>query len=214
MTDRGCPRGDQCTFAHPRKPGKCLRCGGINHDLPTCRRPPRDPKLNALNSSAKSKGSGGKGNPPPAPKKGKGKGAAKAKAKSKAQPKSTSKGGANAVWACEEIVEDASVSASASMAVLNSINATACTFYTTFLPTFHSAANSDETTEDHPEYQPILDTGATHCLMPLSWLSEAECELAKRICLKVATGSIVRALGTTTLSMPSLSTDPLSAWAN
>ena len=72
MTDRGCPRGDQCTFAHPRKPGKCLRCGGINHDLSTCCRPPRDPKLNAPNSNAKSKGSGGKGNPPPVPKKGKG----------------------------------------------------------------------------------------------------------------------------------------------
>ena len=65
MTDRGCPRGDQCTFAHPTKPGKCLRCGGINHDLSTCRRPPRDPKLNAPNSNAKPKGSGGKGNPPP-----------------------------------------------------------------------------------------------------------------------------------------------------
>ena len=205
MTDRGCPRGDQCTFAHPRKPGKCLRCGGINHDLSTCRRPPRDPKLNAPNSNAKPKGSGGKGNPPPVPKKGKGKGAAKAKAKSKAQPKNTSKGGANAVWACEEIVEDATASggASLSMAILNptddspgpaNINATACTFYTTFLPTFHSAANSDEPMEEHPENQPILDTGATHCLMPLSWLSEAECEAAKRIHLKVATGSTVRAL--------------------
>ena len=197
MTDRGCPRGDQCTFAHPRKPGKCLRCGGINHDLSTCRRPPRDPKLNAPNSNVKPKGSGGKGNPPP---------------KAKSQPKNTSRGGANAVWACEEIIEDAAgnqvASASASMAALNpinslhvtddpdylDINATACTFYTTFLPTFHSAANSDEPMENHPENQPILDTGATHCLMPLSWLGEAECELAKRIHLKVATGSTVRAL--------------------
>ena len=30
--------------------------------------------------------------------------------------------------------------------------------------------------------------------MPISWLSEAECECAKRIHLKVATGSTVRAL--------------------
>ena len=46
MTDRGCPKGDQCTFAHPRKPGKCLRCGGVNHDLSTCLRPAWDAKLN------------------------------------------------------------------------------------------------------------------------------------------------------------------------
>ena len=88
---------------------------------------------------------------------------------------------------------------SASMAVLNPIdhidfNATACTFYTTYLPMFHSAASSDEPLEDHPENLPILDTGATHCLMPLSWLGEEECELAQRIHLKVATRTTVRAL--------------------
>ena len=57
VTDRGClSRGDQCAFAHPRKPGKCHTCGGVNHDLSTCRRPPRDPKLNGPNSNAKAKG--------------------------------------------------------------------------------------------------------------------------------------------------------------
>ena len=42
LTDRGCPKGDQCTMLHPRKTGRCLRCGATGHDLSTCRRPPRD----------------------------------------------------------------------------------------------------------------------------------------------------------------------------
>ena len=87
------------------------------------------------------------------------------------------------------------MSASASMAVLNpinslhvtddpdylDINATACAFYTTFLPTFHSAATPMSPWRITPENQPILDIGATHCLMPLSWLGEAECELANAL---------------------------------
>ena len=35
MTDRGRLRGDQRTHLHPRKPGKCLRCGATGHDLAT-----------------------------------------------------------------------------------------------------------------------------------------------------------------------------------
>ena len=42
LTDRGCLKGDQCTMRHPRKTGRCLRCGATGHDLSTCRRPPRD----------------------------------------------------------------------------------------------------------------------------------------------------------------------------
>ena len=35
LTDRGCPKGDQCTMLHPRKTGRCLRCGATGHDLST-----------------------------------------------------------------------------------------------------------------------------------------------------------------------------------
>ena len=109
---------------------------------------------------------------------------------------------------------DATVNASASMAILNPT----CTIYTIFLPTFRSAASSDDSTEDHPENQPILDTGATHCLMPLSWLSEAECESAKRIHLNAATlqlqGLLSELFCTSTLSTQSLSTDLLSVLVN
>ena len=48
--------------------------------------------------------------------------------------------------------------------------------------------------ENHPDNLPILDTGATHCLLPITWLGAEECEKAKRIHLKVATGTTVRAL--------------------
>ena len=44
LSDKGCPKGDQCPHAHPRKAGKCLRCGATGHDLASCRRPARDPK--------------------------------------------------------------------------------------------------------------------------------------------------------------------------
>ena len=73
-------------------------------------------------------------------------------------------------------------------------SASACSFYTTFLPTFHAASSADPSSEEHPKNLAILDTGATHCLMPLTWLSAKEREQAKRIHLKVATGTTVRAL--------------------
>ena len=49
-------------------------------------------------------------------------------------------------------------------------SASACSFYTTFLPTFHAAPTEDSTLEDHPENLPILDTRATHCPLPITWL--------------------------------------------
>ena len=67
---------------------------------------------------------------------------------------------------------------------------TAFTFYTTFLPSFHSAS----ATYESGVLSPILDTGATHCLLPLSWLSPEEASSSKRIHLKVASGTSMWAL--------------------
>ena len=61
-----------------------------------------------------------------------------------------------------------------------STTASACSFYTTFLPTFHAASTQDNSMEDHPENLPILDRGATHCLLPITWLGAEECEKAKK----------------------------------
>ena len=68
--------------------------------------------------------------------------------------------------------------------------ALACTFYTTFNPSFHTS----EPVDDDGFLPPILDTGATHCLLPLDWLAYEQAAHSKRIHLKVASGSSVRAL--------------------
>ena len=57
LTDKGpgCPKGDQCPHAHPRKAGKCLRCGATGHGLASCRRPARDPKTRVTSSTKRSR---------------------------------------------------------------------------------------------------------------------------------------------------------------
>ena len=72
---------------------------------------------------------------------------------------------------------------------------TACSFFTSFLPTFHNAsAETSANATEARDMAPILDSGATHCLLPLSWLSDEDAEQAKRIHLRVASGDQVRAL--------------------
>ena len=66
----------------------------------------------------------------------------------------------------------------------------ACSFYTTYTPAFHSS----EPTDVDGILPPILDTGATHCLLPLSWLTNEQSLSSKKIHLKVASGATVRAL--------------------
>ena len=178
LTDNGCPRGDQCTFRHPARVGRCLRCGSTGHQLSTCRRPRRDAKPKP---EAKPQAKG------------------QARPKSKARPKNATRRGANAAWAEGEEEPESSV-------IIEEVDEgtgthhveveyTACSFFTSFLPTYHNAssatsANAAET----PELAPILDSGATHCLLPLSWLSDEDADQAKRIHLRVASGSQVRAL--------------------
>ena len=64
------------------------------------------------------------------------------------------------------------------------------TFYTTYNPSFHSSEQTDE----NGLLPPILDTGATHCLLPGSWLTPEQAAFSKRIHLRVASGTSVRAL--------------------
>ena len=91
--------------------------------------------------------------------------------------------------------------------------ALACSFYTTFNPAFHSS----ETVGEDGFLSPILDTGATHCLLPLDWLTPTQASSSKRIHLKVASGSSVRALlynnliYCATVSRPLLSVGQLKA---
>ena len=66
----------------------------------------------------------------------------------------------------------------------------ACTFYTTFTPAFHSS----EPIDADSILPPILDTGATHCLLTLKWMTHEQAETCKKIHLKAANGATVRAL--------------------
>ena len=52
LKDTGCPRGDKCTFRHPPRTGKCLRCGAIGHQLAQCRRPQRDQQKGSSSTSS------------------------------------------------------------------------------------------------------------------------------------------------------------------
>ena len=52
LKDAGCPRGDKCTFRHPPRTGKCLRCGAIGHQLAQCRRPQRDQQKSSSPTSS------------------------------------------------------------------------------------------------------------------------------------------------------------------
>ena len=56
---------------------------------------------------------------------------------------------------------------------------------------------------------PILDTGATHCLLPLKWLEPEQAAKSKRIHLKVASGTSVRVLKSVQLGRPSASLSSL-----
>ena len=68
--------------------------------------------------------------------------------------------------------------------------AAACTFLTTFTPSFHHTECPDE----NGFLPPTLDTGATHCLLPLRWMTNEQAGSCKKIHLHVASGSKVRAL--------------------
>ena len=90
-----------------------------------------------------------------------------------------------------ESLSTAEILPSASLASLHDSDYfSACTFYTTFTPAFHST----EPTDADGILPPILDTGATHCLLPLKWMTHEQAESCKKIHLKVASGATVRAL--------------------
>ena len=105
----------------------------------------------------------------------------------------------NFAWASSmQIIEEDSSSSSSLPSItfngchssFDSTFASACTFFTSFTPSFHHTECPDE----EGMLPPILDTGATHCLLPLRWMTHEQAERCKKIHLRVASGSSVRAL--------------------
>ena len=222
LTDNGCNKGGQCTYQHPQTVGRCLRCGSTKHQVSECKRPRKDaPSQASPKGKGRGKGpplpkdkpgakGGGKtggatGSTTGGQSQGQPKGKPQAKKRSQSQPKSKAKakpsahqaeaGFASLSWAEDDDCDPpTSSTADAPVPFAGCVSldnfAHACSFYTTFNPAFHSS----EPVDDQGFLPPILDTGATHCLLPLRWLSPEQAAHAKRIHLKVASGTSVRAL--------------------
>ena len=222
LTDNGCNKGGQCTYQHPQTVGRCLRCGSTKHQVSECKRPRKDapsqaspkgkgrgkgPPLPKDKPGAKGggKSGGATGTTTGGQSQGQPKGKPQAKKRSQSQPKSKAKakpsahqaeaGFASLSWAEDDDCDPpTSSTADAPVPFAGCVSldnfAHACSFYTTFNPAFHSS----EPVDDQGFLPPILDTGATHCLLPLRWLSPEQAAHAKRIHLKVASGTSVRAL--------------------
>ena len=194
MKDAGCPRGDKCAFRHPPRQGKCLRCGAIGHKLAQCRRPQRDQKGSSSTSTS---------TPPSTPR-------AKAKSKSapraKSQPQKNEQGNAT-TWAAvlESTVtieespeghtqEDHSATYTESFAV-NSPKSKKSTKVQRNSAKGGSDSDNAGIASDKPNKAPILDTGATRCLLHLDWIDKEDADRrAERIHLGVANGTQSRAL--------------------
>ena len=190
MKDAGCPRGDKCAFRHPPRTGKCLRCGAIGHQLAQCRRPQREQKGSSSTSTS---------TPSTTPK-------ARAKSKGAPRPKSKppKKEQGNTTWVAdqeskvkiEEIPEGATQEDnSATYTESFAVNSPTPREGTKGQRNLAKGVTSNKgAASDNPNKAPILDTGATRCLLHLSWMSEDVIEKAERIHLGVANGTRLRAL--------------------
>ena len=178
MKDAGCPRGDKCAFRHPPRQGKCLRCGAIGHKLAQCRRPQRDQKGSSSTSTS---------TPPSTPRdKAKSKGAPRAKS----QPQKKEQGNAT-TWAAvlESTVtieespeghtqEDHSATYTESFAV-NSPKSKKSTKVQRNSAKGGSDSDNAGIASDKPNKAPILDTGATRCLLHLDWIDKEDADSRK-----------------------------------
>ena len=118
------------------------------------------------------------------------KGNGKAKAKASASSSSSTQAMHVLMWAEDQSMEVVDDETLPSASHVDAWSYSACTLYTTFTPAFHSS----EPIDADGILPPILDTGATHCLLPLKWMTQEQAETCKRIHLKVASGATVRAL--------------------
>ena len=183
MTDTGCPKGGQCLYQRPNTVGRCLRWGLTKHLVADCKRPRRDHSANnkgkgrsTSSTPSKSSSSQAKAKAKSDPKKKaapKPQGEGKAKPKAKASANAASSPSAQAhtaelTWAIAVIddndvpVTDAALPSASLACSSTPWSYSACTFYTTFTPAFHSS----EPTDENGILPPILDTGSSsHSLL-------------------------------------------------
>ena len=214
VTDTGCSKGGQCSYQHPPTNGRCLRCGAAKHSVADCRRPkkthlpiqPPKPKARGKDPLYPRQKPNGL---PTAEERARAKEEEEELPNSKRNPRAKPRRERNlnqspspkprlqatrlrqkpALWrssgqaACP-YDPPAGALGSEDVPFTGCISidhfAHAYTFYTTFQPSFHSTESADA----NGISPPILDTGATHFLLPLKWLHPKQAANSKRTHLK------------------------------
>eukprot|EP00971_Amphidinium_carterae_P032539 640725-Amphidinium_carterae.1 len=194
LKDSGCPTSV----------GKCLRCGAKGHSVAECTRPRRDNplrpggKLGGGRSGGRAGGrGGGRTN---GRSKGRGRGNPRANNTEwlgETQDEGTQDQGEyspNADYAHEEEEEYDEGTTWPDEGVEVPYEGSTAYLY----PCIQSDPCDNPTAmisaPEAPSLTPILDTGASHCLLPVAHLTAEETELASRVHLRVANGALTRAL--------------------
>eukprot|EP00971_Amphidinium_carterae_P341962 6481060-Amphidinium_carterae.1 len=208
MTDQGCDKGGLCNLKHPTKVGKCLRCGAKGHSVAECLRPRRENPNRPTGGRAAGNPRGGRGRNG----RGRGRGGNPRALNSEwvgdeEQPHQEGQDqgeyqypDADHAQAEEEEYEEGTTWPEDGIEVPQADYAAAAAYgpssFTAYLCPDIGGVSPVAllTTPDVKPMTPILDTGASHCLLPVSHLTADEAELASRVHLRVANGALTRAL--------------------
>eukprot|EP00971_Amphidinium_carterae_P035884 705795-Amphidinium_carterae.1 len=196
LTDFGCDKGGLCNLKHPTKMGKCLRCGAKGHSVAECLRPRRENPNCPTGGRAAGNPKGGRGRQG----KGRGRGGNPKGLNSEWVGDEQQQEGqdhgeyqypdADNAYADKEEYEEGTTRPEDGIDVPQVDGATAylCPDVIGVSPV------ACLTTPEVRPMTPILDTGASHRLLPVSHLTPDEAELASRVHVRVANGALTRAL--------------------
>eukprot|EP00971_Amphidinium_carterae_P114587 2270301-Amphidinium_carterae.1 len=180
--DSGCDKGGLCNLKHPTKVGKCLRGGAKGHSVAECLRPRRENPNRPTGGRAAGNQRGGRGRQG----RGRGRGGTPKGLNSEwvgdeQQPEGQDQGeyqypDADNAYADEEEYEEGTTWPEDGIDVPQADGATAylCPDDVAVSPV------ACLTTPEVRPMTPILDTGASHCLLPVSHLTPDKAELASR----------------------------------
>eukprot|EP00971_Amphidinium_carterae_P263536 5228263-Amphidinium_carterae.2 len=199
LKDRGCNKGGQCTMRHPTRVGKCLRGGAKGHSVSECLRPRRDvPPKDGKGGNPKPKGT------PKPPRGGRGRGTGGGRGGNPRTNNSEWLEGAdpNQEWEYDadyyeaaegedDYEEGTTVPSGVTIEDVTDQPSAGAAYV---IPGYSPTPSAMLTARESTPLTPILDTGASHCLLPVTHLTKEEAELATRVHLRVANGSMTRAL--------------------
>jgi hypothetical protein len=176
LQDDGCKLGGTCSRPHPRKDGKCLRCGSTKHlvvDCPAPRYTPKGGGKNATKSGGKSKG------------KGKGKKQAN-QAEGVEEPPEAE--------AAEQDGEEALASLETWMYDQGDEEPAEAEIHPMMFASVGRCEAASASEASSLSSWPLLDTGASHTLLPFTTMTKDEALRAKKLYLRLAAGKPTKAL--------------------